>query len=96
MNGLDLVRDRREQQLQKGYDAAHDDTHEDGVLALAAGALLSEGQKNAKFKYSVRPGDIIWIDRLIEKHGGDRIDALAHAGALIVAEIERLQRLKDR
>lgn len=91
MNAIKLVEKEREGQL-KEFDAKHDDSHTDGALWKAACAVLCNKQ-DVSFAYAVKPDDSDWIDILAKKHR-DRIAALTIAGALIVAEIERVQRLR--
>jgi len=70
----------------KGYTPEHDDQHTDGSLAECAKAILDGGPN---------PGDEWWegaAHRICCKHESDRLRQLVIAGAMIVAEIERLQR----
>ena len=98
MNGAELIVVERKRQLtQKGWTVEHDVTeHEDGSLYMAAVAVSVVGT-GSYFEYSVRPKDSRWIDALVDKHAAgytstpDRVKALAIAGALIAAEIDRLQ-----
>lgn len=90
-NGANAIAGERVRQILKGYTAAHDDRREDGALWKAAGAVLSHGQ-DVRFEYMVKPVDSKWIDSLVDVRR-DRIRQLAVAGALIAAEIDRLNRL---
>ncbi len=90
-DGVDLIEEERLRQLTaEGWTSAHDDKHGDGSLAAAASCLAAEGT-DAEFAW---PGyDVSWIKTLRDKHATtDRVRQLTIAGALIAAEIDRLQR----
>ena len=81
--GIERIRAERQRQLLK-YDAEHDAQHEDCELAIAAAWLISG--------LGPHPD---WAEALAEKydHGEEEwLQTLAVAGALIAAEIDRLQR----
>lgn len=91
MNAIELIRAVRQRQIDKGWTRAHDDTRMEGELASAAAcyALESTG-KNYHEQIAV-----IWpFGRAEFRPGATMIDDLVRAGALIVAEIERLQRVE--
>lgn len=75
----------RERQVAKGYDAAHDDEHTDGAIAVAA-AYYAWGKGVPEYLWpweeAARPTLSLMSDR----------ERLLVAAALIVAEIERLDR----
>jgi hypothetical protein len=75
----DIAAERHRQRRVEGYHPLHDDTHCDGELARAAAAYIT--------------GDItLWPwDRTYWKPKTRRSD-LVRAAALLVAEIERLDR----
>ena len=78
LSGVELISKERERQKIIGYDADHDDREIDGRLASAAAIYL-------------RPN----VDLLkLKRTPYNRIKELSKAGALIAAEIDRLQRLK--
>lgn len=91
MSVIDEIRDERKRQIEKeGYDVSHDDGHSRAELALFAAAYAltaaSAIQGNPRFKnvaHSVDPFDV--------RTKGARRD-LVRAAALLVAEIERLDR----
>ena len=103
-NAIELIADERIRQIEEeGFTFEHDDQHGDDQLALAAACYaIPCGQ------YRVASSASSMIDRYevcIERHWmwpcdkkwwkpspDDRIRELVKAGALIVAEIERLQR----
>jgi hypothetical protein len=92
------LREERKRQIEKeGWTEVHDDQHKNGELSDAAGlyALSREGVtivgiKNNKL-FDPWPWDFKWDKR--KKH--NRMRRLQIAGALIVAEMERLQRLEE-
>lgn len=93
-DGVDLISGERLRQLTaEGWTPKHDDSHDDGSLAAAASCLAAEGT-DAEFTW---PGyDLSWIKSLRDKHAASgRVRQLVIAGALIAAEIDRLQRRDD-
>jgi hypothetical protein len=91
--GVGLIAAERERQIsQEGWSAEHDDLHAEGILAIAAAELAVDGYANitppferdhcgSRAKYGYRGSK------------PDRVRALTIAGALIAAEIDRLQRV---
>lgn len=81
----DILAERARQVSQEGWTPAHDDEHADGALALAASAYA---MPNAMDGYAPRqwPWSMAWWKPK------DRRRNLVKAGALILAEIERLDR----
>lgn len=98
--GIQLIEAERErQELGEGWTAEHDDQHTEGELARAGAVYALPPKtrdqivlKNDEF-VSVRlwPFKEEWYKPTPE----DRIRELEKAGALIAAEIDRLQRLKS-
>ena len=93
----DIAAERRRQVEVEGWEAAHDDEHTDGSLALAAGSYCESA---ARPKILARkPGAAFAIPKLWPqswsrdwwKPKSPRED-LVRAGALIIAEIERIDR----
>ena len=80
----DIAAERQRQIEAEGWTPEHDDSHADGELAAAA-SCYATGRKGDDWPWS----DEWWKPT----HGinGSRRD-LVKAGALIVAEIERLDR----
>ncbi|MCP4638875.1 MAG: hypothetical protein GY851_00505 [bacterium] len=115
MNGCDLIaQERGRQLLQEGWTFAHDDSHRDGEMAMAA-ACYAVGEERThvsrqlnssrgvdgncyQYDYSrAGPGEIPWPwEEEWYKPEGGRIRELTKAGALIAAEIDRLQRAGGR
>ena len=88
---LSLIAAERVRQVSvEGWTPDHDDNHGDGELAAAAASyawpdLLTRGTDI--------PAAWPWADEWWKPTPDDRIREMVKAGALIVAEIERLQRL---
>lgn len=83
---IDVLSERRRQLFEEGWDVAHDDQHGDGSMALAAAAYA------VHFKHSAGrlwPWDACWWKPRSHREN------LVRAGALIIAEIERIDRLAD-
>ena len=89
-----IVAERQRQQRVEGFDLAHDDEHTNGELAgaaacYAAGALLANAQGLQAWPWWDGNGHPQWF-----KLTGDRERDLEKAGALILAELERLIRAR--
>jgi hypothetical protein len=95
MNAIELIAAERQRQIDvEGWVEAHDDEHDGGQLAKAAAcyALAAGGVPHSS---GFRGGAFLfwpWDWRHWKPTPSDRIRELTKAGALIVAEIERLQR----
>lgn len=97
MNGIELIAAERKRQIEaEGWTPEHDDTHDAGELALTAAcyALAADARK-----YPI-VGDLVsdlWPFGSCDYKPtpDDRIRELVKAGALIAAEIDRLQRLNS-
>lgn len=99
MSGISMIAQERTRQItDKGYDAAHDDAHSDGFLVDVAASLLRLGPEIASQieVHDGTPEEERTTVHILRKHGHDRIRVLAIAGALIAAEIDRLEREKVR
>lgn len=98
----DIAAERDRQRCQEGFDAAHDDQHDGGELVLAACAYAFAAQMPELTREVVMPenGGVVHSETLRELwpwahewwKPSDRRRDLVKAGALIVAEIERLDR----
>jgi hypothetical protein len=96
MSGIDLIAKERQRQIEEeGWTPEHDDDHRYGSLAVVAATLACDGT-DARVIDPLERGtdDDPW--GLLSKHGyqagGDDIRKLSIAGALIAAEIDRLER----
>jgi hypothetical protein len=101
--GVDLIAiERRRQMTAEGWTSEHDDQHDDGSLANAAAVyamrpdcrMLAPPSYNPglpwSIKYALWP---MWWN--FKPTPRDRIRELVKAGALVAAEIDRLQRLDE-
>lgn len=89
MNGAELIAAERQRQTEaEGWTPEHDDEHTKGELVHAARAYASCYQ--LPFFHAEHAG---WPwDEASWKPNADPVRNLAKAGALIAAEIDRLQR----
>jgi hypothetical protein len=98
--GIELIAsERRHQILAGGWTAEYDDQHRTGQLSAAgscyadvAGAQIRGETNLEEIKFNMLelwPWDEQWF-----KPSPDPVSNLAKAGALIAAEIDRLQRLR--
>jgi hypothetical protein len=90
---MDVIDERLRQQRVEGWSLGHDDAHSDGEMARAAGCYAyfgswsdSDRQKMTRRAPQNWPWDLSWW-----KPTGRRRD-LVKAAALLIAEIERLDR----
>lgn len=90
---LEMIAAERQAQLAMGYDASHDDQHATGELAAAAACFargstavtdVSQNGEACNLWPAEWPSEILGVNT--------RMRQLVIAGALIAAEIERLQR----
>ncbi len=87
MNWINEIdKERKRQIVEKGYTSEHDDIHENGEIANHAASLATTDIFLASQLYPYSE-DI----RVIKQK--DRKIQLVKAGALILAELERLERL---
>jgi hypothetical protein len=108
----DVIAERKRQIEVEGWTPEHDDAHKDGSLALAAAcyamfASVSDAAREATemsagltVSGNAMPGWAAWLqiwpwDRKWWKPKDRRSD-LVRAGALIFAEIERLDRAEEK
>lgn len=94
-NGIELIAEERQRQIQvEGWTPEHDDQHDTGDLAHAAAAYASAElyrrttSKGHDSTPHIWPFQMSWWKPTPE----NRIRELQKAGALIAAEIDRLQR----
>jgi hypothetical protein len=100
LTGVELIaRERERQQYEEGWDSEHDEQHTKGEIAIAA-ACYAANDTTAWVVKRAKPGatEIAadawpWAKRWDKRDTHPRLRALAIAGALIAAEIDRLQRL---
>jgi hypothetical protein len=90
-DGLHAITIARNAQIAQGYDVVHDYANEPNLAAAAAWLIVWGG----KVSVSNAPE---WVTAFGSKYreSDDEAGLLANAGALIVAEIERLKRLEAK
>lgn len=87
-SGVEMISAERRRQVEtEGWTAEHDDAHGDGALAQAAACYLMP-------TVLMDPAACYWPWSREWWKPGDRIRDLTKAGALIAAELDRLQRLE--
>jgi hypothetical protein len=90
MTGVELIAEERQRQVDvEGWTEKHDDLHTSGQIAEAARCYL-EGRNPAASRMIV---GWPWLEKWW-KPSKDPVRNLVKAGALIAAEIDRLQRLQ--
>jgi len=95
-----IAAERARQVAAEGWTPEHDDQHIAGELALAAASyalpLGIRGLLNWQATGRMGGPPTTWPGKHWEwKPSGDRIRELIKAGALIAAEIDRLQRIRS-
>ena len=101
MTGAQLILGERQRQAsEEGWTFEHDDRHKNHELVRAAICYLEteSTRKLAGPHYShpeVVPHKWPWDDKYWKPTPDDRVKELVKAGALIAAEIDRLQRKKS-
>ncbi|OCC01886.1 hypothetical protein BA190_26750 [Labrys sp. WJW] len=96
---MDVLDERRRQVEAEGYTRAHDDSHKSGELALAAALYAIPYEAEVGGHKLVDQDDFIGLHMDLKiacgwtlKPEPDPRKRLIKAGALILAEIERLDR----
>ena len=96
--GIEIIAAERARQTEaEGWSAAHDDEHTDGSLAVAAACYATQ-ENQGLYERGKKLRELVlehwpWERRWWKPTPNDRVRELAKAGALIAAEIDRLQRL---
>lgn len=87
--GIELIADERKRQVEEeGWTPEHDSQHKNGELAIAASCYcLPPGQREFRVREQW-PFDYEWF----KPTPNDRIRELVKAGALIVADIDRIRK----
>jgi hypothetical protein len=101
MTGAELIAAERKRQLKnKGYTLKHDEGHTKQELLVVAAALILRALNEVDsasitvdefLGYYAPLEDMAWMHYIVEHERPDKIEGLAIAGALIAAEIDRLQ-----
>lgn len=95
--GIELIAQERDRQIEtEGYTLEHDDAHDKGELAEAALAYTSATVAAVVPNLNAElPPPPFWpFAKKAWKPSADKVRCLVKAGALIAAEIDRLQRIK--
>lgn len=102
LDGAELIAAERRRQVEaEGWTPEHDDEHADGALASAAACCAQFACEQDSAAAEHRSSVPYWLADFWPngwdwKPDDDRIRTLVKAGALIAAEIDRLQRRKAR
>ena len=95
MDGAELIADERQRQVDaEGWQAEHDDRHVTGELRDAAISYLQACDD--VWPHDLLPDPWPWDEVWWKPTYDDPIRMLVKAGALIAAEIDRLQRRQQR
>lgn len=94
-DGVNLIMRERNRQLnEEGWDTSHDDAHDMGELARAAACYaVPRDYRTLDRSFVGIPIEWPFEDKWWKPTPEVRIRELVKAGALIAAEIDRLQRL---
>lgn len=93
MTGAELIALERERQItEEEWDAGHDDEHDEDQLAVAAVAYTLPHYRRQTVHHTGVPRIWPFQSNWWKPTPDDRVRELVKAGALIAAEIDRLQR----
>lgn len=96
--GIEIIADERQRQVvEEGWTSEHDNQHTKNELVRAAVcyAVANEDHMNEDGEDLIESGYWPWHPDWFKPSPDDRIRELAKAGALIAAEIDRLQRINQ-
>ena len=94
---MKIIKERQRQIAEEGYDTAQDDEHVSGELAIAAQCYTQAARENSPTMSSWWPwGPEFWKPCKKDSIEVDRERCLVKSGALIYAEVDRLNRLGMR
>lgn len=88
---MEVARERERQITAEGWTLAHDDAHTDGEMARAAASYAMTGSGRWSVNLMLVPSTWPWSPKWFKPK--DRRSDLVRAAALLVAEIERLDRV---
>lgn len=95
--GIELITEERARQVsQEGWTPEHDDDHDMSELAMAAACYAVPNAQRGTMNEGVFARLWPWARAWWKPTPDDRVRELTKAGALIAAEIDRLQRDKLR
>jgi len=95
MTGIELIEAERQRQISsEGWNEAHDDQHWNGELCAASACYAKDVActLGGLINYETAPDGWPWDAEWWKPTPEDPIRQLTKAGALIAAEIDRLQR----
>lgn len=99
LSGVELIASERQRQISsEGWSADHDDTHDKGEMAQAAASYaLHAAGISSSYPKGIQNGCCMWWP-WAKRWWKPRtpIKDLVRAGALIAAEIDRLQRIEAK
>lgn len=99
MNGIESIAAERQRQIdEEGWTLEHDDEHEAGELAKVASCYAWISAQSDELRAAFRTPPPTWPNQWDESWWRlkDRRRDLVRAGALIAAEIDRLDRLSEK
>lgn len=97
--GVELIAEERKRQIEfEGFTPEHDEHYDQGELSMAGAAYAYAPFMNIRVRngYKVPPESLwpeYWLAQWWKPTPEDRIRELQKAGALIAAEIDRIQHL---
>jgi hypothetical protein len=98
--GIEVIAEERQRQiLVEGWTCEHDDTHTSSSMAMAAVSYAIMAASFYRWNSQKELAELLWPPEWGKewwKPSKDPIRNLAKAGALIAAEIDRLQRLQQK
>lgn len=96
LSGIEIVAHERARQVyEEGFHRDHDDNHHGGELALAAACYAIPARLRTMTVIDYVPVKWPWERKWWKPSESNRIKELAKAGALICAEIDRLNRIAE-
>lgn len=96
--GIELIAEERQRQIEvEGWTEEHDDRHSQSELAIAGGCYALAYADRQSDMYLERAVNQFWPwdNKWWKPTPDDPVRQLVKAGALIAAEIDRLQRHKE-
>lgn len=91
---LNMIAEKRASQIENGYTPEGDDAYTHGELAKAAVCYATPHTNRQRGIPALWPWHGVYWNPPLDPDNKTRIKELVSAGACIVAEIERLQRIK--
>lgn len=98
LTGAELIAQERQRQIEvERFDKYHDEDHDSQELAFAAVTYAMPFEETGSGKSKIKRIHFWpWEPRWWKPTPNDRIRELVKAGALIAAEIDRLQQLNSK